>query len=388
MLPYPSLQPAQQGSGQSNALYPPFREHLMTVGTPARTTNDQDVRAESSHGLAMQHAIQSQQPASDLSPNDPATPTQSGQGSLQMQSPLLGQSQSLATMQGHGIPQQVTPGSSVYPNFALQPVQPDAVHFQSQFSPLTSYQPVLNGNNGQEGLSISTATLTPPPDLDFQFGVNPAQSMMGPQLGQLPPMGYHYPETHGAYPMYNPAVVPSAEYDALRDSQNCSCGPGCNCAYCRVHPLNQATRARVQDLSELLARDNYLDGNPQVSQPQSGTEGVLTNGTNMESEIGLGYLPPVDDTFSSSSLEWIDAPTGSPVLEPTFDEEPIDNDDQPIELPTDRMRDSDYFTMAYPVKGDCTDATGSCLCGHECSCVGCYTHQGHTDSFGTPEDQE
>ena len=364
----------------------------MNVGTLARTMDNQDVRGESSHGLAMQHAIQSQQPPSDLSSNDPATPTESGQGSHQRQSHLLGQSHSLATMQGLGIPQQVTPDSSVYPDLALQPVQPDAVPFQSQFSPLTSYPPVVNVSNGQEGHSISTATLTPPPDPDIQYGANPAQFMTGHQPGQLQQMGYHYPETHGTYPMYNPAVLPSTEYDALRDSQNCSCGTGCNCAYCRVHPLNQATRARVQDLSELLARDNYQDEiphvDPQVSQPQSGTEGVLTNGTltngtltngtNMESEIGHGYLPPVDEVFSSSPLGWIEEPTQSPALQPTFDEgESVDSDNLANEFLTHRMRDSDYYTMAYPVNGDCTDATGSCLCGSDCTCLGCLTHQGH-----------
>jgi hypothetical protein len=43
------------------------------------------------------------------------------------------------------------------------------------------------------------------------------------------------------------------------------------------------------------------------------------------------------------------------------------------------MHPSEYYTLEYPVglPGACSDMTGSCQCGSDCSCVGCLTHSGH-----------
>jgi hypothetical protein len=43
------------------------------------------------------------------------------------------------------------------------------------------------------------------------------------------------------------------------------------------------------------------------------------------------------------------------------------------------MHPSEYYTLEYPVgiPSACSDVTGSCQCGNDCSCVGCLTHSGH-----------
>lgn len=43
------------------------------------------------------------------------------------------------------------------------------------------------------------------------------------------------------------------------------------------------------------------------------------------------------------------------------------------------MQPSEYYEVEYPVPlpGSCSDMTGTCQCGNDCSCVGCLTHSGH-----------
>ena len=369
-MPYPMVQPSQPHPAPTNALFAGFRDQIATPNASTRTArrnNGQGLRAEPSHGLSMQHAMQHEQHALDPRSSRPTTPTEGGPVCHPGESNFVSQTPSPATVQGDGVARQLTPDCSVYSTRAFQPVQPNGTHFQPRIPAFTPYQPILNHDNGQESHNVSMSTLAQPPGQMFSYGVGPVHLATVNQQRQFEQTGYHFADPGNAFPMHNPAAAPSADFDALTISQDCTCGPNCNCIYCAAHPFNSATQERVHDLTELLANDNYRDGNPHV------------NGTDVESEIEQGYPPaPDDESFDSNPLGWINVPNRAAALQPTFGQgESINNNDQPNHLPSATLRNSRYFTIGYSFNSNCTDATGACLCGSECQCAGCLTHQGH-----------
>ena len=273
------------------------------------------------------------------------------QQSCQERSNLVAQTHSPATVQGGGFPQQLIPDSHVYPNRVYRPVRQNGTHFQPHFSNYAPSQPVLNGHNGHNSVS----TLFQPPNPHVQYGVDPAHSMTVNQQPNLECMGCQYPESQDAYPINAPVVIPSAEFDAWTSSQNCSCGPTCNCVYCTAHPFNAATQARIQDLSQVLANDNYWNVCAQTEDESA-----------------------MDLEEDENPLGWVNMPREGPGRQPTFEQGgSINNGHSSNDFSSLQMQNPGYFTVAYPVNGDCTNATGTCLCGNDCACYGCLTHQGH-----------
>ena len=450
MTPFPIIQPTQQFPEPFGAQYLALHQPFSTLDASARTAYGQDVRAEPCHGLPLQDAMQLQQPASDRSSSDQATPastpTTSSQGSQvphQEQSYSVPQSQSPIAFNGDSLPQQFLPDTNVYHNMQLRPARFDAANSPPIFTPYDPYQPVMNDTHG---LPMSTFTQSPNPNTRYQE--DPAHPMTLAQRIQSERLGYQYPETRDPYPMIS-AAGPSAELDALTSSQNCLCGPGCDCVYCAAHPYNAATRGRVQEISQIMATENYWSLN-HVSQPQTGHGDTFINGTNTELAMGQGYLPqfghegafingtntelmmgqgyppqiehdgapingtnteleteqgyspqtghggaPIDDTnteleigqgcppldqesFPSTPYGWTHAPMPGPALQPTSDEgASVDNGDNPDGSSPRTMHSSRYFTVEYRVDSDFANAAGKCMCGDDCKCVGCLTHQGH-----------
>ena len=132
---------------------------------------------------------------------------------------------------------------------------------------------------------------------------------------------------NGATPMNG--TRSSAALNALSNSSDCQCGPGCNCVYCAAHPYNPATRARVQELGQIIESDFSRHPHPD-SLPQWGYGGIAFNG-------------------------------------------------DPSELPH-MMHNSDYYTLRYPVEHSsnhsCTGVSATCPCGRDCTCAGCLSHAG------------
>ena len=152
-------------------------------------------------------------------------------------------------------------------------------------------------------------------------GANGAAHMNGAD-GATPMNG-----ANGATPMNG--TRSSAALNALSNSSDCQCGPGCNCVYCAAHPYNPATRARVQELGQIIESDFSRHPHPD-SLPQWGYGGIAYNG-------------------------------------------------DPSELPH-MMHNSDYYTLRYPVEHSsnhsCTGVSATCPCGSDCICAGCLSHAG------------
>lgn len=128
----------------------------------------------------------------------------------------------------------------------------------------------------------------------------------------------------------------SAALNALSSSSNCECGPGCNCVYCAAHPYNPATRARVQELGQIIESDFLRHPHPDS-------------------------LPPIDAPlqFGYGGIRMNGGPSN--------------------QIPH-TMRNSDYYTLRYPMEHSnnqtCTGVSATCPCNSDCTCVGCLTHAG------------
>lgn len=389
MIPYPNYQSQPTPhfpvplNAPLNVQYHVFQQYLGFAAESARVANAQDVRADPSYGLPLQDVMRPQQLALDTSSSDQAmpaptltTPNSGIQVPYQEQSLSATQARSPTTVQGEGLTQQVDPESFVYSNLPLRPGQLNPAYIQPQFAPHAPYQPVMNGDHGQQSPNISGFIQSPDPDTRHE--TDPAYPMTLAHELRFQPLGYQYPEPRDPFPITSDAV-PSAEWTALTNSQDCQCGSGCDCVFCRVHPYNTATIERVQDLTQIMARDNYWSLN-HSTQPQS----VPTNGTNIEPVMSQGYPPLAEEPLPSASaasagVGWLNTPIQGPAPQPTFEEEAsADDGDHSDEFSPRTMRNRGYFLMEYPVSSNCTDATGTCRCGSDCRCLGCLTHQGHS----------
>lgn len=369
IIPHPSVQPTQSLPTSADAQYTAYLEHLRNNDISARTSRGigaQDLRAKPSPSVPMQHAMQAQQQPMDPSSRIPAPPTGAGQGYYHEQSNLFAQSHSPGTVQGGGSPQQFIPASNSFCNFNSHSVHLNGTPFLPLNPNFTPYQTDLNDKNEHNFVAPSPNSLVQHGmDLSHPAAIN--QQTLSKQMGPI------YSPTQN--PMYSctTAAAPSSNFDAQMAPQNCLCGPNCNCLYCTSHPFNRATSERLQDLSEILARDNYWDENPldpNLSQPQNETGEALTNGTHMEPAMDSTDV----DCFTSNPLGHIIIPKQA------FDEEGSGNDsDQSNNLASPQMKDQDYITLQYRLLCKCTNTTGTCLCNNGCACLGCCTHRGHVD---------
>ena len=381
MIPYPNLRPTQQVPESQNEQHLASYQHEPTQSTrraSARLSARQNVGAGQSHGLPLHNVASAQQPVLDPSSSNSATPaatpTTPEQGS---QSPYQGWSQSVAEVhsptmvQSDDRPQQIYSDIEMFSNLHLGPGNLDPASLQPQFAPYGPYQPVMNGYHG-EGMHSMSSFMQPTPSIQYEEG--PACPMTLAQALQFESQGLSYPDPCDPSRMVDVAAR-SPELNALTNSSSCMCGPGCNCVFCVSHPYNDATIERVQDLNRIMSMDNYWD---HMSPQQSGYADAPTNGTNVESVMGQGYAPLDEEYLPSAASGWTNAPT--PVLEhqPTLNEgTSFETGDHFNEVPARTLQNSGYYTMEYPVYSNCTDATGTCLCGIDCTCSGCLTHLGH-----------
>ena len=178
------------------------------------------------------------------------------------------------------------------------------------------------------------------------------------------------------YPSSGVTTFPIGESLTQSPAHNCNCGDDCDCLGCAAHPYNATTRHHVEDLSRILA-DGY-DIRPMHS-PET--------------------IPDKDDTTAntcnaSHQFSPISSRVRSPTLNDTSDTTSLPNHDEHISTASpfteqiqslDNMFSSrDFYTMEFlldsaeaPYHG-CSDMSGTCMCGNDCSCIGCLTHSGHS----------
>ncbi|KAI0014748.1 hypothetical protein F4780DRAFT_171279 [Xylariomycetidae sp. FL0641] len=127
-------------------------------------------------------------------------------------------------------------------------------------------------------------------------------------------------------------------------NHDCSCGLGCQCVGCIVHPFNTATTEYIRSAMDVQTRDNALSP-PQAMPPN----------TNGDREF------PTPDQASPNSDHTASDATQVP------DEEK-------------RLSPNDFLFVQYQWDGlSCEGESNSCPCGDDCQCVGCLIHGNAVD---------
>lgn len=160
----------------------------------------------------------------------------------------------------------------------------------------------------------------------------------------------------------DPSFNPAALFGNDGCGTECQCGDDCQCLGCAAHPFNNTTRERVQEMGVLMI------------------DGQNTSPNNWQSVYAGGYFPTSNNGVPQPAYQpnpYTDQPYANshpPVVNayvrPLAPPEPQNNDGL--------MHPAEYHTLTYPVGISCSDVTGSCQCGSDCSCIGCLTHTGHT----------
>ncbi|KAJ5351369.1 hypothetical protein N7452_000343 [Penicillium brevicompactum] len=211
----------------------------------------------------------------------------------------------------------------------------------------------------------------------------PSMSHNGMSLGVTPPptsMAYHN-SMNGlgiTQPPMNSLMVnqPQSSFAAAPGGDpchDCSCGEDCQCLGCAAHPFNTTTRKHVQEMGAMIT----LNGderradtiNPYQSSP---FQGAAPSGA---FPYYVQSTPHLDHGFQSNPYNGYSDPNSAL---PSGYSSPLASSNHQINQQL--MHPSEYYTLEYPVglPSACSDVTGSCQCGSDCSCVGCLTHSGHS----------
>ncbi|GLB10489.1 hypothetical protein AtubIFM57258_006897 [Aspergillus tubingensis] len=207
--------------------------------------------------------------------------------------------------------------------------------------------------------------------------------MAGPAAGfNSKPLDFQHPHAFNNYEIFNNQISQPTSENAIANpanpageaSHDCSCGDGCQCLGCASHPFNNTTRQHVQQMGLLVAlrddeqspdRLNSHRGSPLQTQPPdfSSLQYSFANFGN-----------PLGDNFHHVAMHpYAQQSTDSGHVNNGYSSPPADYLGQQLMVP------SEYYTLEYPVglPSACSDTTGSCQCGSDCTCVGCLTHSGH-----------
>lgn len=194
------------------------------------------------------------------------------------------------------------------------------------------------------------------------------------------PSGHYIPSGLSEHRLGAPSIF---SYDP---AHNCNCGDGCQCLGCASHPFNNTTKQHIQEMGYLMT----MDGDD-VNSERSRSRGHTLYDEQMSPK------PAQYPAFPNNGLDFAQAPQGEPLgtfsgpmTAPGFEHGPTNPGSVSYGSGYNQMmmQPSAYYTVEYPV-GDlspCTDMTGTCQCGSDCSCVGCLTHSGHNGlSLGSPQ---
>ena len=201
-------------------------------------------------------------------------------------------------------------------------------------------------------------------------------------LNPKPPSGYQQPspdisqsEPQCTYPSSGSAALSTGESLVQSLAHNCNCGDECDCLGCAAHPYNATTRHHVEDLSRILS-DGYRSRSrhsPETTQDKADSmaknHNVRHHLTPMPSHISS---PMLGDTSDTTRLPNHDDETSmaSPFIEQS---QSLDS----------MFSSRDFYTMEFPIESTeapyygCSDVSGTCMCGDDCTCIGCLTHSGH-----------
>ncbi|GAD98395.1 hypothetical protein PVAR5_7087 [Paecilomyces variotii No. 5] len=224
-----------------------------------------------------------------------------------------------------------------------------------QFSPHYLQGPLyMNGFHVPTSATTTPVSFAPSP---MQWNGAFATSMQQP-----------FPTNPVPYGHAGPPTVPDAA------NHECSCGDDCQCLGCASHPFNNTTRQHIQEMG-------YMMTVGEGSESPDGFDGSKTT--------------PVSGTMSPTLFGYPAGADGSASLgdnccgqtaQNVPDQGQASHFDYGLSAQNSShydaghlMQPSEYYEVEYPVPlpGSCSDMTGTCQCGNDCSCVGCLTHSGH-----------
>lgn len=157
---------------------------------------------------------------------------------------------------------------------------------------------------------------------------------------------------------------------------DCNCGDDCQCLGCATHPFNVTTRKHVQEMGAIITNGDERTPKAANFYHSSPFQGRTTSN-------GFPYYVPNTSSFDHSFQQHqFDGYSDPSSTLPNGYSSPLSTNHH---MNQELMHPSEYYTFEYPVglPNTCSDLTGSCQCGSDCSCVGCLTHSGHS---GVPLD--
>lgn len=219
--------------------------------------------------------------------------------------------------------------------------------------------PVWNHFQGVNGYDQTHGYMNPIMS-NFAYSNAAGSSIMAPDytspqldsgaLSNLPTNQY---SSSDFFSYFNQGTAPAGD-----PSHECSCGDDCQCLGCASHPFNATTRQHVQELGYMMsqiAEEDSSENSTPFRQPQSPTQ----------HDYAGNAQQPATSMYSGQAS-------------PTMGFDPATMSPSAF-APPQYMQPSEYYTLEYPVglPGLCSNVDGTCLCGDDCSCIGCLTHSGH-----------
>ncbi|KAJ5167033.1 uncharacterized protein N7482_005814 [Penicillium canariense] len=153
---------------------------------------------------------------------------------------------------------------------------------------------------------------------------------------------------------------------------DCKCGDDCQCLGCAAHPFNNTTRQHVQEMGVIMTFDGE-EATPDAMANAYQSSSFQSNTATDPMSFFMQPNPSMDHGVHHNSFDPYPDPNSAM---PSGYSSPLSAGHH---LTQQLMHPSEYYTLEYPVgiPSACSDVTGSCQCGNDCSCVGCVTHSGH-----------
>ncbi|PYH48404.1 putative copper-activated transcription factor GRISEA [Aspergillus saccharolyticus JOP 1030-1] len=167
-------------------------------------------------------------------------------------------------------------------------------------------------------------------------------------------------------------------------NHECYCGDNCQCLGCASHPFNNTTQQHVREMGLLVALNDDEQG---LESPCSRQNSPLLGQQPVFSPLQYSYTNfghPSDNLVQQLGTHPLQS--GTPGSLSGGYTTPSTN-----YLPSQHMMEpSEYYTLEYPIglPSACSDMTGSCQCGNDCTCEGCLTHSGHNGYAVAPGTSE
>lgn len=236
------------------------------------------------------------------------------------------------------------------------PPPPQNLTFDQSHSQIPYY---TNGFHMQSFAPAPPVNFAP---VNFNQNMNTVNAAM-PQFLQTNPQGYPY------------VPPPTFQGDPTHE---CNCGDDCQCLGCAAHPFNDTTWQHVQQMGYMMAfRED--------DENSEGSDGCRNTPL-------AGQMSPT--TFNYPTLTENNLPSGQGSIHSFPDQASTQTFNSGFSAShaagQQLMQPSQYYTVEYPVGllHPCSDVTGSCQCGNDCSCEGCLTHTGHNAASIQPSAPE